>query len=286
MAIKIIPQLQIQIPDPPPPKPTQFRAVEKNRDKEGGFAQTLAERFPFGLVEERAKELMEFNWGGERFDFRAYMLANNAKLLQFFEDHAEHQEKNRRLVERKLQSQIELAWFYFLIDHKQYLRGLQKKRWLADHTAYVQELFRRVAQRFHDRHHMFMRLKVAALVEDIEMRQFYDLKLKNNPHNDALKWHSQQSKANRQLQKKLDVLQVYAQLADAQRLEQQVLMDLKRNRLNQLFTMHDLTFAYMIQKEKTLVDPRPGLAAYAIRNVNKMRLNKVAPGTPPVKKVI
>ena len=282
---KIKSVLTFEIPNPPLPGPTQHKAVEKNRDKEGGFAQTLAERFPFGMIVDEDPNQLRYKWGIEDFSFLQDMLQTNELRHELYMDWSTRLEKEKRLYYRQVRKDIEEQWFYFLQDHHRFLLDVREKRDIEIHKWAKQLLIDRVGQRFFDNREFFINQIINAQELRKDQRRHFDMKVRSNPYDNRLKWPSKPSLFAIESEKAGLKEDLVWEERDKYHKNEDMFVEAYENKLMALTELHQRHYGHLEKYEKVLVDLRPGMAEYGWRQTTKMRIGKLKGGVPPAKKV-
>ena len=258
---KIKSSLDIDLPNPPLPGPTQHAAIEKNRDKEGGFAQTLAERFPFGLVIKENANTLKFNWGEENFQFIEDMLQSNENMQRLYLKWSTHSENEKRIYLRQVQKDIEEQWFYYLQDHHRFLIDIEKNRDLVENLRIKFMLFDRVGDRFFDNRNFFMSRIIQAQHIRQDDKRFYDKKIMKNPYDTRIEPPGKNIDYKLREKNVIDDDFVW-ELRDKFHKNEDVFVDSHKRKMISLLDLHQKDYAAMPQFEKMLIDKRPEHARY------------------------
>lgn len=271
-------QLELDIPDPPLPEANQFTALETKRDKFGTFAKTLAERFPFGMRTKYVDPAMRFNWGGEVYDHRANWLAHNEKLLELFEDISRAADKEKRILNRRMQKDIELNWYFYVADLKRYLHKLRFVDAQTAHADMVQMYINRVGDRARNNQKLFMDLKVEGIEHTKQIMVDANFKIKQNPFRDAIKWPSQKTWAARISEDYNHGLEAKRQIRDERDAVIKGHADARDEAMMRQLAAHELAYTYRGRLEPGLVYINPKQAAIMKKIRYRARYGKIQPG--------
>lgn len=279
MSYSLRPFLELQIPDPPMPGPTEHRSLQKNMDKEGGFAKTLAERFPFGMIAKEEAPALKFNWGEENFNFLEDMLQTNERMHEQYLDWSTKLDLEKRIRFRDIQKDLEEQWFFYLQDHHRFLLDIEKNRDQLTKEWAVKLLFDRVGDRFFENREFFMTKIIQAQDIRKEERRMFDEQIRKNPNDTRLAFPDRLDKFEVVAKKNGQREDMFWDLRDKFFVnEARFIMEHDAKRVAEI-EQNAKIYAHQTHYEHVLVDKRPDHAEYGWEPIERMRIGKIEPGT-------
>ena len=272
-------EVRLELPDPPMPEPNQFSAVEARRSRDGTFAQSIAERFPFGFRHKYRDPAMNFNWGTEAYDFKEDWLSNNAKLLRWHNEVAIENDKEKRLFNRMIEKELALNWYLYLADNLKYKNQVRYERHLYAHIDMVNMYFKRVEDRYKDNHKLYMGLKVKSLEHNKELWNEWLYKMKQNPYRDAVKWPSDTSWASKISLKEFDLREVRGTIKNDRDENIQALREVRDRGMMRQLAAHELAYTWKPKEEAFLVYINSKQVGLRRKVTFKPRFGKIRAGT-------
>ena len=247
-------------------------------DKYGTFAQTMAERFPFGMRHKYIDPAMRFNWGGLFYDHQGNWLAHNELLLDWFKEISTAKGKENRIVDRQVQQQIELDWRFYLVDLKRFLHKVSYDRFQAAHADMVRMYFDRVEDRFAYNQKLFMNIQIEGIEHTKKVIVDSNLKIKKNPHRDEIKFpgeHSFEKKISDQIHENLETRRETRATRDE---VTKVHAELKEQSMMRQLAAHELAYSYQARVETNLVYINDKHIALRRRLFYRARFAPIQPG--------